>query len=115
MTRILALLIVLSIATLPAFCAEKPKAESPKAAEDLKFKEPVAPTPKAPELAPYNERNAAALDAWIKAQKEMPCGIACPKCKTELLRNMVVLLNTAPPMAVVRCPKDGCGFSGAIY
>ena len=126
MNRIFAIFIILSIAAMPALCAEKPKPAAKSDAvkadaakvDDVKFKEPVTPVaeePKAPELAPYNERNAAALDAWIKAQKEMPCGIACPKCATELLRNMVVLLNTAPPMAVVRCPKEGCGFSGAIY
>jgi hypothetical protein len=119
--KFLSALVVLLVPALICIAAEEP-APVPdpapaieKAADDVKFNEPIEKPDEKPALVPYNDRNAAALNAWLQQQKELPCGIACPKCQTELLRNMAVLLNTQPPMAIVRCAAEGCGFSGAIY
>lgn len=42
-----------------------------------------------------------------------PCGIACPKCNTELLADYTIQFTSNPPQTPVRCPK--CGYRGSIH
>ena len=42
-----------------------------------------------------------------------PCGIACPKCKTELMADYTISLTSNPPQTPVHCPK--CDYRGSIH
>lgn len=95
-------------------------AETAKAADAVKFGEPLAtgidPKTGKPKLQPLVQDNRALLASWLSGQVEQPCGVACPKCGKEMVINTKLQLTTTPPARIVRCPdSEKCKFATAVF
>ena len=71
---------------------------------------------KGKKLESLEEHDKRWLDKYFsftQKRRNMPCGVACPKCGTELLADRTRLLLSFPPQTPIHCPK--CNYSGSMY
>lgn len=116
MKKFMFMLIIFCLIVSCAKAAERAKETPAKPTTKVEKEAPTSPAPEPKKLAPITDNNAAMLDAWMKGPQEVLTGMACPKCGKELTKNVKLILNTNPPMYIVRCQDtEKCKFVTALF
>ena len=62
----------------------------------------------------YNEKKNAGFWKQQQELRNIPSGIACPKCGSEILYNSNLVYVSMPPCYAARCSNKKCNWKGYI-